>query len=249
MFTIGICDDEANARKRIADLCTNIVQGADEKIRFLLFDSGEAVLKYVADRTAETIDLLFLDIEMQGMDGLETRDRLRYSTKIARIAFVTSHTEQMAIAFGIRTVGFVSKPITEVDLARVLNYVMTEKRQQTLFELPVTGGTPRAVRTENIYYFEADGNYTTIFYYDEAKEKYVSEVLVMKIGKIEETLAEKDFVRIHKSYLVNLLKVSNLTDKVTFLEIDQTFTVGRKYKTTAREAFLGFVARKARERL
>lgn len=250
MFTIGICDDERNVRMQIEGFCRNILQAYGEEFRCFSFESGEALLDKCREGIAEKgIDILFLDIEMQGISGLETRDWLLRNAAVSRIVFITSHTEQMGMAFSMRTIGFLSKPVAEQDIERILKKVLAEEKEQTLFELPSAGGAPRTIRLDTIAYFEADGNYTTIYYFDKTREKYISEVLVMKLGKLEESLIDKHFVRIHKSYLVNLAQVSNLTDKVSFSEIDKILTVGRKYKTIAREAFLEFAARKVREQL
>nr|MCR5461198.1 response regulator [Acetatifactor sp.] len=71
MITIGICDDEEAYRDRIKTICSEYLAEREMECQFTMFSSGEEVLAYQGDRML----LLFLDIEMPGIDGLEVMEK------------------------------------------------------------------------------------------------------------------------------------------------------------------------------
>lgn len=90
MVRIGICDDEKEVQKEIERLCKN-----RQGITVYCFDNAQAVLEI-----KEKLDILFLDIELGGMDGILLKDILEEKEIVTMIVFVTSHKEVMEQAFG-----------------------------------------------------------------------------------------------------------------------------------------------------
>ena len=116
MIIIGICDDEEQYRAQIKLLCSAFFDTQKQEFGFVEFTSGEEVLAYQGDR----IHLLFLDIEMPGMGGLEVLSRVRRNERIWRIVFVTSHKELKWETIDLKTLAFLEKPLEKagVDVNR-----------------------------------------------------------------------------------------------------------------------------------
>lgn len=86
------------------------------------FLSGEEVLEYNGH-----IDIIFLDIEMnEGIDGIETMERLLKHDNVWKIVFVTNHDERFKFTYGLKTLGYISKPAEYSDVEKWLNVAVDE---------------------------------------------------------------------------------------------------------------------------
>lgn len=190
---IAICDDEASCRDSMKMMCRTYFEKREEsaEIDIRLFSSGEDIMTGDFD-----CDILLLDIEMPKQDGIRIKEYLESSRKHTRIIFTTSHKERVLEAFGKNVVSFLVKPLCMEEFERVMDKVLSDLRGPVLeieengeiFEIPAG----------QIKYVEAQDKYTL-----EVTEE--REYLVRKTMKFwENVLSGQDFVRIHKSYLVNL---------------------------------------------
>ena len=122
MITIGICDDDAFWRDCIRDCCERAMKRLAQECGFVEFSSGEEVLAYEGER----IQLLFLDIEMPGISGLEVMEKCRRNPFIWRMAFVSSHDEYRWDTLDLKTLTFLEKPVEEAVVERCLKAVLRE---------------------------------------------------------------------------------------------------------------------------
>ena len=104
---IAVCDDQVIYREELIKQCKTIL---NENTYYGCFDSGECLL-----HAEEEFDLLFLDIEMTGMDGIQVKDILEQKQSSMKIIFLTSHEERMIEAFGNHVIGFLKKPIQRME--------------------------------------------------------------------------------------------------------------------------------------
>ena len=230
MFTIGICDDESGARQHIKELCDGFFAEYSQPYKCIEFASGEEFLNYEAD----PIDLLFLDVELGGINGIEVKNIIEQKDNVWRIIFVTNYEEAVWEAFGIRTLGFLRKPVNATELEKWLKVALIEKQENSNYEFPVDKGISY-IKLEDIFYFEARGNYT---YLQTKNEKLlVSENLKSCQIKMSGT----SILRIHKSCLINMQYVKQWESEQVILINDVRFSLGRQYKKEARKAYLEFV--------
>lgn len=250
MFTIAVCDDTPQILTEVSSYCEQMMKGEKAEYKCLLFSSGEEVLEYCENIGTGRIDLLFLDIELPGIDGLSLKNRLCRETKVWRIVFLSSHTEGMADAFGIKTVGFLGKPVRQEMLSSKLKAVYNEFLDQQFLRLP--GTSPQETRVfcwDEIVYFEAEGNYTKAYFYNEEGTDVDSLLLTRKIGEVEKDLSGKSIVRVHRSYIVNLENVKDLNEKILFKNLDVTVPIGRRNREHVRKIYMDYLIQKAKERL
>ena len=162
MMRIGICDDSDISRQNMLSLCHEYFQNNIGKIEYQMFESGEEVIEYCDNDDADKIDILFLDIEMSGISGIELMNRVLKLDKIWRIAFVSSHNEQMKYSFGIKTIGFIEKPAAYCDVSDILEKILLEKQENISVLITLTNGKTKKLYVEDIRYIEAEGRYTYI---------------------------------------------------------------------------------------
>ena len=248
-MVIGICDDRREEREYLQALCEAYADNKKEICEYVLFSGGKEVLEYCMDSENSVIDLLFLDIEMSGMSGLELRAAVAKEEKIWRIAFVTSHMESVLDAYGIKTIGFVPKPPTYELVEKSIQIVAEELKENVTIEIVRDKDDDLQIELNDIVYLKAAGSYTEIYTYD-ALQKNESYILsAKKLGDIEKKLSGLSIVRVHKSYLVNLEHVLDAEKSVKLRDIEDELPVGRSYKETVKTRVREYAKGKIRRRL
>lgn len=246
MIRIGICDDVREEREKIHHLCEGFFAGKEIEYDYVFFESGEEVLEYCKDDAKEQITLLFLDVEMGGISGIELKDKMMKQAKVWRIVFVTSHTESALAGYSIKTMGFIKKPAAKEEIFKHLSNVIEEWKENIVLEFKGYNDQTIYVRLEDIVYFSAEGSYTQLHTYIEGSDGMI---LSRKLGEIEKELTGHSFVRVHKSYLVNLANVKDVQEEVILVKSEDKLPVGRSRKDAVRKNYLKYGKRKVINRL
>ena len=207
---IAICDDEKNIRELIAKKV--VKQYPDAEIIF--FQSGEELL--LVD---ESIDILFLDIQMSGIDGMETARELRKKDKSVILVFVTAVEEYVFQAFDVGAFNYIVKPIDDGKFSDVLHRAVDEWSSQNINEkepeeryvLINNSGVHTKVILDEIVYAEVFNRKVVIHKLDGEIEYY---------GKMSdlESLAGDSFFRPHRAYLINFKYVEKYDATTIYLE-------------------------------
>lgn len=116
---IGICDDKPKEISIVEDICKKCLNGNSE-CSYIHFNSGREVLDYSKNKENSRIDLLFLDIEMDEMDGIVVKNELMKNNMIWRIVFVTGVDQKEVDAFGLKVIGYIQKPATQERINRYI---------------------------------------------------------------------------------------------------------------------------------
>lgn len=211
-MNIVVCDDEENTRY----LIKNLIEKQAKDCRIMEFSSGEELLQFWKKNDREQIDILFLDISMDGVDGMEIAERIRDWKEereeplwgsLPLLIFVTGYSEYMQKAFCVNAFQYVMKPIDEREFGDVLTqalrecrYLETKKNMESREILIRNGNVTRKIPAGDIYYIESSNRKIRVFLRDEEMGCYG------KIGEMESELRE-GFFRIHRGYLVNMKHV------------------------------------------
>lgn len=197
MIRIAVIDDE----KEIREYLVSLIKKAGNEIEVAAFASPKAFLE-----TGKDFDVLFLDIEMQGMSGMELAQHIRNSPrKQPIIIFVTGYENYVFDAFDVGAFHYLLKPVNEEKAAQVLKRAVQSiqgKKEQVLHIR--FGGVSKTISTADIYYMESFNHKIRIHTADQEIEYYA------RIGELEEML-KGTFFRIHKGYLINLAYVDRYT--------------------------------------
>lgn len=197
-----LVDDEAPARSELRYLLDH--HGGVEVV-------GEAASAAEALALAKALhyDVIFLDVQMPGATGLDAAPLVREQRDPPAVVFVTAHPQYAVEAFSVEAMDYLLKPVDAERLARVIERVVERTHARAagpdgpVEKVPVVaGGRTELVDYDAIHYVQADGDYTRIHTYDR------SYLCTASLGELEETLPGNRFARIHRSYVVNLRKVS-----------------------------------------
>lgn len=229
MIKIGICDDCKEDNVWIQQCCEKFFREYKVECEYEIFYSGEEVLEYCKEKKnkEDRIDILFLDIEMVGISGIDLKDKIIKEKNIWRIVFVSSHLEAMQLAFGLKTMGFIMKPAKIEEIHRWLKIVAEDKQEEVLVEIPkCTVMNEKYVWLEDIAYVKANGNYSEIYRYD---KKDAPTLVICKLKELEKAWINLPIIRIHKSYMINLMNVIDISGKVVLRDIEERIAIGRRY--------------------
>ena len=234
---IGICDDE----KEIRDMLVHLVTGLCPKARLGLYASGDAALE-----EPEEWDILFLDIQMPGTDGMEIARRLRKRGREAVLIFVTALEEYVFEAFDVSAFHYLVKPFSKERFEEVFRRALAQcgRRQTGHGEkerphiLVKAGGTHIRVLLEDILYAEVYNRKVMLHKRDGDLEYYG------RISDLEKELGA-DFMRPHRSYLVHLPFVEKYDARTIYLEDGSQVPMAKQKYPEFVQAFLRFHAGRA----
>lgn len=250
-MNIAICDDEENVRCLIRKL----IEKQTKDCRIMEFSSGGELLQFWRREDREQIEILFLDIAMEGADGMETAEQIRAWKEereeplwgsLPLLIFVTGHPEYMAKAFSVNAFQYLVKPIDEKEFADVFALALREcchlgvkKNAEPRKILVRDGNITRNIPVEDIYYIESNNRKIIIAVGDEKIECYG------KIGGMERELQE-GFFRTHRGYLVNMKYVERYSRTEVQMRDGSRLLISKyKYQDFVK-AYLGYLAEDGR---
>lgn len=202
MLRIAICDDERSAREALFLQLDKMLDEETEQIVYE-FSSGESAVRWLEKHRGE-VDLLFLDVEMDGMNGMETALAIREFDSDIILIFVTGYADYVFDGYRVGALDYLMKPADPEKLQGALTRVRRQLFQdrEKLYTLKNTEGTYR-FRIRDILYFYSDRR-KVVLVTKEGEYPFYE-----KLDAVEEQM-EEQFVRIHQRYLVNPEQVSHI---------------------------------------
>lgn len=238
MYYIGVCDDERTQREKITSMCDIFFKGHMQAYECIEFSSGEEVLNYKGKK----LHLLFLDIEMGGINGLEVLKAVENSGAIWRIVFISYHEELVWDTFSLKTLDFGRKPVSYEQIKKWLTIVLRENEENIVYEFQA-GDEKYYLPLDEILYFEAIGNFTNLYTRDE-------KILLGGHLKVwQERMGDIYFIRAHKSYLTNIYNIKRVYCDRVIMSDGTNVVLGRKYYKAIKEQYYSFIQKKARGRM
>ena len=196
MIRALLVDDEAPARSELRYLLAT-----HPEVEVV----GEAATAVEALKLASAVpyDVVFIDIEMPGLSGLDAARLVHGRAGAPQLVFVTAHEQYAIEAFAVEALDYLLKPVDPERLAQVVRRLGKRPAAPApVKKIPVvSGGETVLLDWEDVHYAQADGDYCRVHTYDR------SYLCTASLGELEERLGPR-FARVHRSHLVNLAKVA-----------------------------------------
>lgn len=223
---IAICDDEELYRRQCRIMCASYFERHNQKINILEFSSTEELMAY-----HNKLYIIFLDIELPGLSGIEAREMLSSTQPEAAIIFITSHPESMPGAFGKNVYYFLQKPLVPEELYYALKHVSNELMAREDF---ITVENKKVILSQ-IVYIKADDKYVNLMFF---LDKPV--IIRGTMNEWEMKLKDKNFVRMHKSYIINMMWIRSINKNLQ-LQDGTIIHLTKSTKHRIREAYSAYL--------
>ena len=224
MLTIGVCDDQPQQVQLLLRYLNDFMAGYGE---YRVIASSQPV-EFLQRLENEKPDVVFLDVNMEDMDGIRLGEGIRNRYPDVILVYVTAYGQYALDAFRVRAFHYLLKPI-ERDafnalLLETLNYLkkIGSVVEEKYFAVRVKGEIAQFAYSE-IFYFEKMGHCVVVH----AKKRDLSYYGNMQA--LMEELDSENFVQCHQGYVVNLDKVRAFRDKTLKLEGGAEVPVSRSY--------------------
>lgn len=223
---IAICDDETILCKELKEKISKFYS----EYSIDTFHSGKELL-----RCPNEYDMIFLDIEMPGEDGMETAKKLRSQNCKSYIIFLTSHTEYMPDAFKVKAFRFLAKPLDEEHLKEALTDAQKELADSKKIIIS-NFGREMLADIKDIMYVRADRKSTVLHFENEEIETgYPLKYWMEELGGF-------DFCQTHKSYLVSVRHIKQVLPEGVMLKItEEIIPLSRRKYSTVKNAFFRYI--------
>ncbi len=200
MIRVCICDDDELIANRISSIIDKLTEEKNISIIKDVYYNGASLVRSI-EKNKSYYDLIFLDIEMEDMDGIEAAKQLRLTDELANIIYVTSYENYAIETFAVRPYQFVVKPfedgVIEKHFMDVYERVLADSDERFEFKFK---NTFYKISIKDIKYFESRKRNVIINMNDGRVFEYYD-----VLDDVEKRLnnTKHDFLRIHKSILVN----------------------------------------------
>ena len=203
VYKIGICDDEQSTCAKIEKNIQEFFETRSESADIYSWNEGEGFCSDMVK--GEKPDILFLDIELPGKNGVEVGQYIRKKLRddAMHIIYVSSKTSYAMELFKNHPYDFLVKPVTKENVVKVLSELLVSDELDRRFYTYTSRKVLHKITVGNIAFLESRGRHIEIHLIDGRTEEFVGKL------KAEMDKLPPQFVRISQSYIVNLKYVES----------------------------------------
>lgn len=240
MIRIAICEDVLHESQRLEHIVCTIMNKLCSNARVFVFQSGEELLCEID--TTGSMDIIFMDVEMPGINGIETARFIREKDTRAVIIFMSCHTQYYREMLDVQPYAFLDKPVSAERTEEILEQVM--KKRMNFCDRYAFSYHKRqyTIPLMHIRYFQSDKRIVRVHTVHEDPLP-VEYLFYGKLEEVERSLEDSNikFLRVRKSFLVNTQFIIQYSiDQVT-LDNGVTLEIGKNYKSRIREYYFALM--------
>lgn len=197
------------------------------------------------DWEEETYDMIFLDIQMPGVNGMETARKIREKDDKVRLVFTTGISDYLQEGYEVEALRYLLKPIEQDKVWECLDKLLQEPREAPLLLFQTEEGIVK-LKEQEIEYLEARGHYTVCHMQsgrqdpDRIGENAEELQLRESFSEICDRLAQRPFIRCHRSYLCHIAHIYKVERMEILLESGNRIPVSRRMYETVVKAFIAY---------
>lgn len=206
MINIAICDDDKPLTGIVEQLLHKTASAHGVDVNCEVFFDGSALVKAVTEQQM-CFDLIYLDIEMENLNGIHTAQALRDKELPTLIVYMSGHEEYLKELFCTEPFRFLSKPITENEFCAIFLAACERISQQTGYFTFFYKKACHRIPFNRITCFESNGRVISVHLSERSTQRndLLPDRFYGKINEVEKQVTSKNgrFLRVHQSFLVN----------------------------------------------
>ncbi len=233
MLNIAICDDNQNFLDEFSKTVSSLIK---EEHNIFKFSNANELLNRIEEYSSETIDIVITDIEMPGKSGINMAKELKSLHPRIQFIFVTNYTEYIQEVFSVNPVYYILKPVDNAKLTEALEKAIEQLSESDKRCFNVTSKNKIIrIRFDNIKYIESYSRKIIIH------ETRRNTELLMKLDDFEKELPPY-FLRIHKSYSVNMNMIRSINNNRIELFSGEVIPVAKAKYPEIKKNILAFLS-------
>lgn len=214
MISIAICEDEKIYRDKLKEFLKRILE--QKKYNVEEFDNGESFLdRFESDESyRENLNIVLLDIQMDGINGMDVARKIREWNKKLKIIFITAVPDFLADGYEVKAFRYLLKPIGYEDFCRHFGKCLeeiTNNKESSIVINDLNTDKIVVIPTESILFVETYGRNLLVH-----TEKNVYKIY-KTIGSMEEKLDSDTFFRLHRGYIVNISRIESIKGRTAIV--------------------------------
>lgn len=218
MVKVAFCDDEAKILEDLSVKIKSEFENLSCKIDLYTTENSIELLEYLKNYP---VDILFLDIDMPTISGMEIAQTLLNSEIKTLLVFVTGQDALVYKSFKYHPFGFIRKTYFDEEISGIVKSLVEEMQKSSDTFLFKTNDGFNRIKLRDILYFESESNYINL-HTKESVYKFRSTV-----SAIEKELSTKGFIRTHKGFLVNQEHIFSVKSENVVLSNNVVLPIGR----------------------
>lgn len=228
---IGICEDEPIIAEKLRKIVAGCLEEMKQEAEIRIFLSGEALLE-----EAGQLDVVFLDIWLEGMNGYEAGRQIRIKNADCRILMETGESEHFEEAFEIGALRYIRKPFEKEKIAEALEKVIGSFLGMQKMEL-YKDRNRFEIEQRRIKYIRAYNGYTEYYVGQDVFRRELS------LNEVELELDERLFCKVHRQYVVNMAEIIRKPNGKIYID-GMEIPLARRKRSEFERAYINYVSRK-----
>lgn len=238
-YKVAVVDDEPEILERISTLLTKYAAGSGDELSFEAdtFPSGDELL----NNNPNNYEIIFLDINMPGTNGLRVAKKIRENNRTAIIIFCTHYAQYAINGYEVNALGYILKPIEEASFNRNLDRTLKvfKTSQSRRIRIKTVHGA-EVVPVSDIVYLEIQIH--NLYYYVLKEENKITDYRTRgSMQEMTESLGPLGFARCSACYLVNLRHVISVKNGEVYLHGGISLPISRKFLRDFSDSFIKFL--------
>ena len=230
MIRILMCDDEPLVLREYESRIKKLGEKNGIELSVKSFQNADQLFFYLEGESS-IVDIIFLDIKMPGIDGIEAAAKLRNNGYNGEIVFLTKQSDKAIKGYDVQAYHFIVKsdesdPSFERIFMNLANHIQTKTTEYITFQ---GIGESRNIAIRDIAYFSVFHRIITVHYGKDSFEFYSS------MEKVENVMLEYGFLRVQRSYLVNPDYIRDFTAENITMNDGTVISISRKNSKQIRE--------------
>lgn len=237
MFKVAVCDDETVFSGELAAMITNYMEKKGIACEVTSFTSGREFI----DQDMEILQyrIVFLDINMEGMDGMETARRIRTLSDDTYIVFVTAFLDYMQEGYKVDAVRYILKDMEQLgeSVSECMDAILGKMKYVTKEKTYTFNERTRTISPNRIVYI-ASSLHTLEYHVMEDEQKVYTRTDTL--NNVETEFVPYGFVRVHQSFLVNLKYMKSVKPYELLLSTGEKLIIPKPRYRTVKDAFVAY---------